>query len=385
MDSKYTIGDYEFETREEWEDAIYDLTLIRDIVDKTDVHDPDEALRLYRRMRDGELYFRGSVGEAFFNDIADTVADISEKTLLKEREEIANKIEKNAEKIRRRKTRSQVIYLLVGAFCIVAAIASFLFYAYYEYSEMLKTRALEETSEKKSITEAVNWYLTRKEAGLLSNMFEPDSEETSAFGEGVYETEEKRKEILPEYTLLHDQYADIAGWLTIADTQIDLPVMQSDDNEFYLHANMDGEDDKNGTLFVDYRVDIENPSNYFIVYGHNMKSGAMFGGLKKFLDEDYARSHDTIVFDTLYEKQTFKIVAVCLSQVEYQDEGAFRYYDFTDATIKKDFKSFVKAMDEASVVRLQDDPKFGETLLTLSTCNSYTEDGRLYVVAVKVE
>jgi len=385
MDEKYIIGDYEFETREEWEDAIYDLQLIREIVDKTDVHDPDEALRLYRSMRDGELYFRGSVGEAFFNDIADTVADISEKTLLKEKEEIAKEKEKKAEKIRRRKTRSQAVYFVIGALCIVAAVASFLFYAYYEYSEMLKTKALEATSEKKSITEAVNWYLSRKEAGLLSNVFVSDSDETETFEENVNTTAIVEKEILPEYTLLHEQYPDLVGWLTIEDTQIDLPVMQSTDNEFYLHSNMDGEADTNGTLFVDYRVDVKTPLNSFIIYGHNMKSGAMFGGLKKYLDEDYARSHDTIVFDTLYEKQTFKIVSVCLSEVEYQDEGAFRYYDFTDATDKKDFKTFIEAMNEAAVVKIQNEPKFGDTLLTLSTCNSYTEDGRLYVVAVKVE
>jgi len=413
---KYTIGDYEFETEEEWADAVDDLQTIRQIINTTDVHNPDEALALYRMMREGELSFKGPVGEAFFNDIADTVAEFSEQSLMKDKEakpedplsvknllgrflpgkykkDINNEAE-NAEIEKRRKTKSQWFYLIVGALCIIAAVLCFLYYAYREYTEMLKTRALEETSQKKTITEAVNWYLSRKEAGLFSDTVirEKSTEDgTAYFGanhegestEGSDESVSPEKSVLPEYTTLHDQYDDLAGWLRIADTNIDLPVMQYTDNDYYLHVNMDGEDDKNGTLFLDYRTDLKNPGDNMIIYGHNMRSGAMFGGLKQYLDEDFARNHATIEFDTIYEKQEFEVVAVCLSKVNYQDEDAYRYYNFTDAADENEYKAFTDAMDESVVLRLRDTPTWGDKLLTLSTCNSYTEDGRLYVVAVR--
>ncbi len=409
---KYTIGDYEFETEEEWADAVDDLQTIRQIINTTDVHNPDEALSLYRMMREGELTFKGPVGEAFFNDIADTVAEFSEQSLMKDKEapkedplsvssllnrflpqkfrKSVNNDAENAEINKRRKTRSQWVYLIVGALCIIAAVLCFLYYAYTEYSEMLKTRALEETSQKKTITEAVNWYLSKKEAGLFSDteiVTAGTEDDVSYFGDGSttegVDEESEVKTILPEYTTLHDQYEDLAGWLSISDTGIDLPVMQYTDNDYYLHVNIDGADDTNGTLFLDYRTDLMNPGTNMIIYGHNMRSGAMFGGLKQYLDDEYARNHDTIYFDTIYEKQTFKVVAVCLSKVKYQDDDAYRYYDFINAENEEEFKAFTDAMEDALVVRLRDNPVWGDKLLTLSTCNSYTEDGRLYVVAVK--
>ncbi|MCR5467985.1 MAG: class B sortase [Lachnospiraceae bacterium] len=413
---KYTIGDYEFETEEEWADAVDDLQTIRQIINTTDVHNPDEALALYRMMREGELTFKGPVGEAFFHDIADTVAEFSEQSLMKDKEEVkedplsiksligriffknnrsgVKNDAENAEIVLKKKTRSQWIYLVVGALCIVAAILCFLYYAYSEYTEMLKTRALEQTSQKKSITEAVNWYLSKRDSGEFSDaeIHEISTEDNSSyFGQNSVtteaqeiEAEPEEKTILPEYTTLHDQYPNLAGWLSIADTSIDLPVMQSDDNDYYLHVNMDGEDDTNGTLFLDYRTDVLEPGANSIIYGHNMRSGEMFGGLKQYLDEGYARNHETIEFDTIYEKQTFKVVCVCLSHVGYQDEDAYKYYNFTDAANEAEFKAFTDAMDEAAAVRLREDPVWGDRLLTLSTCNSYTEDGRLYLVAVKV-
>ncbi len=59
-----------------------------------------------------------------------------------------------------------------------------------------------------------------------------------------------------------------------------------------------------------------------------MKSSAMFGSLKKYLDEEYWQSHKTIQFDTIMKKGTYIVTAVCLGKVEYQDDDVFRYYDF---------------------------------------------------------
>ena len=75
------------------------------------------------------------------------------------------------------------------------------------------------------------------------------------------------------------------------------------DTDYYLDHTFSGEEDKNGTLFIDSRNDIVHRSTNIIIYGHNMKSSAMFGSLKKYLDEEYWQSHKTIQFDTIMKKE----------------------------------------------------------------------------------
>lgn len=192
-------------------------------------------------------------------------------------------------------------------------------------------------------------------------------------------------DVLPEYSTLHAQYPDLAGWLRIDGTQIDLPVMQAADNDYYLHSNIDGAEDINGTLFLDYRADAVKPSTNLIIYGHNMRSGAMFGGLKQYLDEAYVAEHEMIQFDTIYEKQTYQVIAVCLSEVGYQDEGQYKYYNFIEAESNEDFNAFLGTIRKCAVYDKTQDVTESDSLLTLSTCNSYVEDGRLFVVAKKIQ
>ena len=75
------------------------------------------------------------------------------------------------------------------------------------------------------------------------------------------------------------QNDDLIGWISIPGTRIDYPVMQTADNEYYLDHNINQEEDKNGTLFLDSACDVVTPSTNFIIYGHNMRSGNMFGNL----------------------------------------------------------------------------------------------------------
>ena len=114
-----------------------------------------------------------------------------------------------------------------------------------------------------------------------------------------------------------------------------------------------------------------------------MKSGAMFGGLKQYLEESYLLAHDKIQFDTIYEKQMYQIVAVCLSDVG--DEGAYRYYNFIEAESADDFHAFLANIRGCAVYDRTQDVTESDKLLTLSTCNNYVEDGRLFVVAKKIQ
>ena len=139
--------------------------------------------------------------------------------------------------------------------------------------------------------------------------------------------EEEKAELPIDFASLQQINPEIYAWIRIPDTNVDYPILQREDEDqsFYLDHDMYGEEQKAGSIYTECynSKDFTDPNT--IIYGHNMKSGMMFGGLKKYLDEDYYNEHKTIHFSTLYEDRKYEVVAVCLSKDAYQDENSYRY------------------------------------------------------------
>jgi len=190
--------------------------------------------------------------------------------------------------------------------------------------------------------------------------------------------------ILTKYETLYKKNKKLIGWLKIADTNIDYPVMQTSNNEYYLDHNFDQEYDKNGSLFLDKDCNAAFPNTNMIIYGHHMKSGKMFGNLNYYSKESYYKEHPQIQFDTIYEEGIYDIMYVFRSRIYNEDEVVFKYYQFFDVNSEDEFYS---AMDEMSRMSLYDtgvQAEYGDKLITLSTCDNSEEDGRFVVVAKKV-
>ena len=122
------------------------------------------------------------------------------------------------------------------------------------------------------------------------------------------------KEILEEYLNLYNTNKKLIGWVKIADTNIDYPVMQTSDNEYYLDHNLKQQYDKNGSIFMDKDCDVLEPSTNFILYGHHMRNGSMFGNLDLYEKESYYKEHPYIQFDTIYEKGWYQVMYVFRSR-----------------------------------------------------------------------
>lgn len=195
-------------------------------------------------------------------------------------------------------------------------------------------------------------------------------------GVGVFNT----RTIMDQYAELHDENHDLVGWLSIEGMKIDYPVMQGKGDEYYLHHDFYGNDSKYGCLYVKTCADVENGTN-FIIYGHNMKDGSMFGDLDLYVKESFYQEHPEISFDTLYENRTYDIVAVFRSQVYNADDDVFKYYQFYEAQTQEEFEDFYDNIKALSLYDTGVDAQFGDTFLTLSTCAYHVDDGRLVVVA----
>lgn len=210
-----------------------------------------------------------------------------------------------------------------------------------------------------------------------------DDEDGKACGSGI-PGEEGGHPILDRYLALYRENSDMVGWLSIEDMKIDYPVMQCEDDEYYLHHDFEGKDSKYGCLYVRERADLENGTN-FVIYGHNMKDGSMFGDLDLYREEDFYREHSKIAFDTLYEEYTYEIVAVFLSQIYGENDDVFKYYQFYEAETEEEFNDFYDNIKKMSLYDTGVEAEYGDTFLTLSTCAYHVNNGRLAVVAKRVE
>lgn len=191
--------------------------------------------------------------------------------------------------------------------------------------------------------------------------------------------------ILNKFTALHEENPDFAGWLSIEGTKINYPVMSREgDNNYYLNKNFTGQEDKNGLLILDYRSDVLERGHNAIIYGHNIRTGVMFGTLKNYKDKDFCMEHQTIRFDSLYEEGEYKVVAAMLSAVAYEDEDVFRYYDAVDISTEESFDAFRQNMILNALYTTDESLEYGDSCLILSTCDYYTEDGRFVVIAKKI-
>ena len=198
-------------------------------------------------------------------------------------------------------------------------------------------------------------------------------------------TPEKTERML-QVEELSKENSDIVGWIEIEGTNINYPVLQGEDNNFYMNRNFQKEESVYGSLFLDADFDWNNPSSNLLIYGHNIQDGSMFHNLLNYADEEYYKKHPNIRFTTAEEDATYEIIAAFRSRVYYKSEqDVFRYYYFVNPESKEEYDEFVENAKEASLYDTGKTAEYGDQLITLSTCSYHTEDGRFAVVGRKVE
>ena len=119
---------------------------------------------------------------------------------------------------------------------------------------------------------------------------------------------------------LQSQYPDVRGWLTIPESGIDYPVLQSspEEPEDYLRRDYRGNYDINGSLFLQADC-ILGESGKLTIYGHNMNSGAMFGNLDQYASYEYWKAHPSVFFQTPEGMEEYQIAAVLKADVSMFD------------------------------------------------------------------
>lgn len=162
---------------------------------------------------------------------------------------------------------------------------------------------------------------------------------------------------------------DVVGWLKINETNIDYPVVQSTDNDFYLKHNLYNEEDKNGWIYMDYRNSTMELDANTIIFGHNMYySGIMFGTLSNVTKKNWYTNPNNLIisFDTIYESNKYEIFSI------YKIPKTTDYLKTYFAS-DEEFLEFIDLIQERSIENFDVEVKPGDKILTLSTCSNYSD------------
>ena len=190
-----------------------------------------------------------------------------------------------------------------------------------------------------------------------------------------------------ERTLIEGYNADTVGWITVPNTQVDNPIVQVEDNSYYLDHGFDHKPFRAGTVFMDYRdvfgFDENAQSDNILLYGHNMANNSMFGSLRRYRqDLTFYKQAPYIELESNYEQYTYVIFA--LSITDGSADASWRYWDMQELDTQEEFDAYVETARHKSLVEIPVDVQFGDKLLTLSTCYSDADDSRFLVIARRV-
>lgn len=184
--------------------------------------------------------------------------------------------------------------------------------------------------------------------------------------------------IRPQFNDLLSVNKNIVGWISADGTKLNNPILQAENNDFYLDHNFKERESRAGSVFMDYRNNVQDLNQNTILYGHAMKNSTMFGSLKNYLNQQYANEHPVIYLDTLYEGYDVEVFAAYETTIDF-------YYIETEFTSNDTFLKFTDEIQTRSAIEMNVEIGPEDKILTLSTCkDSVMSDDHRFVVQGKL-
>lgn len=175
-------------------------------------------------------------------------------------------------------------------------------------------------------------------------------------------------------TELKKDNEDTIGWIQVLGTDINYPIVQSDDNEYYLKRDFSQKRNTGGWIFLDYRNNINELSYNNIIYGHMRKNGSMFGSLKNVLTNKWQNNTDNHLIKISTDKYSYLFQMFSIYTIPNET-----YYIQTDFSTTNSYKDFLNTLVSRSIYNFNTEVNEEAKILTLSTCHN--NDDRLVVHA----
>lgn len=228
-----------------------------------------------------------------------------------------------------------------------------------------------------------NYYINQKDKKEYDNLQQEKKQD-----EIKYELVEENKEFsetINKVKELQKENSDVKGWINIENTNINYPIMQTTNNDYYLTHNYKKKKAKNGSIFINHNCDIKNENSNLIIYGHNMQDGQMFQDLLNYKKKSFYETHPIIKITTEESEYDYEIIMVFKSRIFYQDEkNAFRYYHYYSFENESKYNEYINNCKKIQLYNTGKTAVYGEQLITLITCEYSQENGRMVIVAKRV-
>ena len=182
-------------------------------------------------------------------------------------------------------------------------------------------------------------------------------------------------EMQEDFAALYEVNPDVAGWLTCG-PDIDYPVVRRD-LEFYLNHGFDRKKDANGALFINPIARIWPRDPILIIHGHATRGRAMFGGLRRFMDENYLRQHPLVSFRTIYDPDPVLYVPFAAFDASMNEDDRW-YFDLlrNGYATEEDAGNYLSEIRGRSYWASPFGVNADDPLLVLVTCSYINENGR---------
>lgn len=214
-----------------------------------------------------------------------------------------------------------------------------------------------------------------QEAAVLVST--PSTVEPLPDGTAITEPDTEAVPVGLDLSQLREVNADVVCWIEIPGV-LSYPVLQGEDNAYYLSHAWDGEANAAGAVFLDYRASAGLADFHTLLYGHRMRDGSMFGSLKQYNDADFWRQHPSVYLsdeDGIRRYDIFAAYEVGVAEIVYRQ----------DLSSAEDRQELLRFGIDNSVIETGIVPTVTDTIITLSTCTGSGRNARWVVQAVRCQ
>lgn len=268
----------------------------------------------------------------------------------------------------RKDNARQIVIKSISIVCIVTLIVSSVYIISYFAEASNQENILDETREI--------WNTATENTS--------DNENSNPIQVGLPQTFLTKLEAME---LLKKQNPDFTAWLAIPNANVDNPVYQTDNNDYYLTRNQKGQKSAYGALYFDCdNVIRENEfDSNILIFGHEMKNGTMFGSLKKYRKLDFYKSNPTVSLTTFYGENTYQIFSVFVLNADKNDDNGYVFDIFKkNVSTDAEFSGWISEVYERSLINANIEVTKDDEILTLVTCCNDFKNARLIIMAKKL-
>lgn len=214
------------------------------------------------------------------------------------------------------------------------------------------------------------------------DVFNFNKEEVTTAPESTVSTEKKSK-----YQSYIDKNSDFAGYIRIDGTAVDYPVVQGNDDVFYLTHNFEKQPEERGAIYMSSECDSSLKDFNTVLYGHNWLDTTMFSEVTKYDDINFYKEHPVINFDTAYDDMQWKIFAVFITNADENEDNGYVFNYIYPHLGGENFSSYISEVNKRALYKTGVDVNSNDKILTLSTCSRKMDtsdrraDARIVVVA----